>query len=216
MENNLRKITKDEIESMEKVYRLNLVNGLSGIKPANLVGSISKENITNLAIVSSVVHLSSSPALLGFMQRPTSVPRHTYTNIHETGEFSINLVTRNFTDKAHYTSARFEDFQSEFKECGFTEQFYAESKAPCVAESPLKILLKWEEEYVIKSSSTILMVGSIQSVYIQENAIDVSGMIDMEVIKAAAVSGLNTYYNATKAASYTYARVGEFPQNQNL
>lgn len=199
---------------MDKVYRLNLINSLSGIKPVNLVGTQSKHNITNLAIVSSVVHLSSSPALMGFMQRPTSVPRHTYRNIHETGVFSINMVNTGFTDKAHYTSAKFDDFQSEFDQCGLTPQFFKESKAPCVAESPLKILLRFEEEYFIKSSGTTLMVGSIQSVYLPEKAVDAAGMIDMEGLETAGVSGLNTYYNVTKKATYPYARVGQFPQNQ--
>lgn len=208
------KITKHDIGRMEKVYRLNLVNSLSGVKSVNLIGTISAGNITNLAVVSSVVHLSSSPAILGFMQRPLTVPRHTYKNIHETGEFSINMVSRNFTGKAHYTSAKFDDSQSEFEECGFTPQYFDESKAPCVAESPLKILLKYEEEYSIQASGTILMVGSVQAVYLPQNAVDDTGMIDMELLQAAGLSGLNTYYDLTKTAVYPYARVGQIPQNQ--
>jgi len=211
-----RKITKAEIDAMEKVYRLNLVNGLSGIKAVNLVGTVSAGNINNLAVISSVVHLSSSPALLGFMQRPVTVERHTYRNIHETGEFSVNMVAGYQTASAHYTSARFSDFQSEFEECGFTPQFFPESKAPCVAESPLKILLKFEEEYFIRASRTILLVGSIQSVYLPPDAVDQSGMVDLEQLQAAGVSGLNTYYSVAKSAAYSYARVGEFPQNEIL
>lgn len=211
---NQMEITRHDIETMEKVYRLNLVNSLSGVKSVNLVGTISKNRITNLAVISSVVHLSSSPALLGFMMRPASVPRHTYANIQDTGEYSINMVSRSFTDKAHYTSANFQELQSEFDQCGLSAQFFYESKAPCVAESPLKILLKFEEEYFIKSSGTLLMVGSIQSVHLPDNAIDDAGMIDMEGIEAAGVSGLNTYYKLSKMASYAYARVGQFPQNQ--
>ena len=214
MQADLKEITKTDLETMDRVYRLNMVNSLSGIKSVNLVGTISKNEITNLAVISSLVHLSSSPALMGFLQRPTTVLRHTYTNIHETGEYSINLVSRNFTHKAHYTSAKFGDLQSEFDECGLTPQYFKESKVPFVAESPLKILLKFEEEYFIKSSGTILMVGSIQSVYLPQNAIDDVGMIDMEGLQATGVSGLNTYYSLTKVASYPYARVGQFPQNQ--
>lgn len=214
MSANLMEITKHDLETMEKVYRLNLVNCLSGIKSVNLVGTISKNNITNLAVISSVIHLSSSPALLGFMQRPATVPRHTYTNIHDTGEYSVNMVSHSFTDKAHYTSANFQDFESEFDQCGLNAQFFSESKAPCVAESPLKILLKFEEEYFIQSSGTLLMVGSIQAVYLPENAVDAAGMIDMEGIEAAGVSGLNTYYKLSKMATYPYARAGQFPENQ--
>ena len=214
MPDSFRKITKDDLERMDRIYRLNLVNSLSGIKSVNLVGTISSKNITNLAVISSVVHFSSSPALLGFMQRPVTVPLHTYRNIHETGEFTINMVSSDFTANAHYTSAKFDDFQSEFEACGLTPQYFTESKAPCVAESPLKIVLKFEEEYLIKASNTILMVGSVQSVYVLPDAIDVDGMIDLELLKAAGLSGLNTYYNVSKMARYPYARINAFPQNQ--
>jgi len=199
---------------MSKLFRLNLVNSLSGIKPVNLVGTISKNKITNMAVFSSVVHLSSSPALIGFMQRPTTVPRHTYKNIQETGEFTINMVSSTFADKAHYSSAKFEDSQSEFEHCGLSEQFFPESKAPFVAESPLKIALRYEEEYYIKASSTLLIVGSVQSVRLPEKAIIDNGMIDLERIETIGVSGLNSYYSINKIASYPYARPGQFPVKQ--
>ena len=214
MQINLTEITKEQIEVMNKVYRLNLINSLAGIKPVNLVGTISKNNITNLSVISSVVHLSSSPALMGFVQRPATVPRHTYKNIHETGEFTINMVTRYFTDKAHYTSAKFDESLSEFEQCGLTEQFLKGISAPFVAESPLKIGLKFEEEYLIKSSKTMLMVGSIQGIYLPQDAVDNSGMIDMEKLEAAGISGLNNYYSIKKIATYPYARPGQFPENQ--
>jgi len=214
MHSKLTEITKEQIEEMSKVYRLNLINSLAGIKPVNLVGTISKDNNTNLSVISSVVHLSSSPALLGFMQRPATIPRHTYKNIHETGEFTINMVTRYFTDKAHYTSAKFDESVSEFDQCGLTTQFFKGSRVPFVAESPLKIRLKFEEEYLIKSSKTMLIVGSIQEVYLPQHAVDNSGMINMEILDATGVSGLNNYYSIKKIATYPYARPGQYPENQ--
>ena len=75
-------LSKQDIANTSRIRRLNIVNSLSGIKPANLVGTISNNNETNLAIFSSVVHLGSDPALLGFVLRPEQeVRRHTYENI---------------------------------------------------------------------------------------------------------------------------------------
>ena len=54
-----------DIKSMSKIFRLNLINSITGIKPANLIGTKSKDNLENLAIFSSVVHLGSNHALLG-------------------------------------------------------------------------------------------------------------------------------------------------------
>ena len=59
--------TKKDIDSMNRVRRLKLINSITGVKPANLVGTKSKKGVSNLAIMSSVVHLSSDPALIGFI-----------------------------------------------------------------------------------------------------------------------------------------------------
>lgn len=75
------KLYVQDIESMDKRYRTNFVNSLPGFKSANLIGTISHSGIPNLAIFSSVIHVGASPALMGMLFRPVSVPRHTYQNI---------------------------------------------------------------------------------------------------------------------------------------
>ena len=62
--------TKQDIQAMDRVTRLKIINSVTGIKPGNLIGTLSKDGITNLAVFSSVVHLGSDPALLGFISRP--------------------------------------------------------------------------------------------------------------------------------------------------
>ena len=66
----MKHFTKKNILEMDKVKRLNIVNSITGIKPGNLIGTISNDNFPNLAIFSSIVHLGSNPALLGFILRP--------------------------------------------------------------------------------------------------------------------------------------------------
>ena len=63
-------LTKQDILDSDRIKRLNMINSLTGIKPGNIVGSISNDGKTNLAIISSVVHLSSKPGLIGFIMRP--------------------------------------------------------------------------------------------------------------------------------------------------
>ena len=84
--------TRDQINDLEKIKKINLINSCSGYKSANLIGTISKEGITNVAVFSSVTHLGSNPPTLGFIIRPTTVPRDTYKNILESGIFTINHV----------------------------------------------------------------------------------------------------------------------------
>ena len=72
-------ITQKGLVEMNRIERLNLINSLSGIKPANLIGTINEDGTENLAIFSSVVHLGSNPALFGFVLRPRGeVRRHTH------------------------------------------------------------------------------------------------------------------------------------------
>ncbi|WP_373397819.1 flavin reductase [Algoriphagus halophilus] len=93
-------LTKEELDQMDRNYRLNLINSISGIKPANLIATKSVDDQENVAIFSSVVHLGSSPAQLGFIMRPqTEIPRDTYPNIMETGYYTINHVSESFIKK---------------------------------------------------------------------------------------------------------------------
>ena len=77
----MKHITRDDISQMEKLERLNIINSCTGYKSANLIATISKDGIPNVAIFSSITHLGSNPGLLGFIVRPTTVPRDTYENL---------------------------------------------------------------------------------------------------------------------------------------
>ena len=211
---NLRAITRPEIEAMDKIQRLNLVNHVTGFKPANLVGTRSSDGVSNVAIISSVLHLSSSPAVLGFMQRPTTVPRHTYRNIRDTGSFTINHVHTDFVDRAHYSSAKFDEQESEFLACNLGEQYLGGFPAPFVEESRLKIAVKYLDTYEIKESNTLFVVGSIEAIYLPEEALAADGQIDLNLLGTAAISGLNNYHSAKQIASFPYARPGQFPANE--
>ncbi|MEM6687604.1 MAG: flavin oxidoreductase, partial [Bacteroidota bacterium] len=50
-------ITRTDIDTMEKLYRINLINSCSGYKSANLIGTKSTDGFTNVAVFSSVTHL---------------------------------------------------------------------------------------------------------------------------------------------------------------
>lgn len=205
-------LTKEDIAQLERKKRLNIINSVSGIKPANLIGTISNEGQTNVAIFSSVIHLGSNPALLGFITRPTEeIPRHTYSNIQENGCFTINHVPVSIVEKAHYTSAKLDRSISEFDRCGLTAEYIKDFKAPFVQESSLKIGLKIVDEIPIKINGTILMIGAIEHLILPEEAVNEQGYIDLSLNHTAGISGLNSYYALSPIASFPYARPDEIP-----
>ena len=205
-------ITKENIFEFEKLYKTNLINSLSGFKSANLIGTISPEGKTNLAIFSSVIHVGANPPLMGLLMRPVTVQRHTYTNIKETGFYTINHINKDILKQAHQTSARYDEDISEFDACGLTPEYSQNIIAPYVKESGIKIGLKFVEEHEIKSNSTIFMVGEIQEVIIPDDALLNDGYLDIETAGTVGISGLDSYHNTERIARLAYAKPGVEPK----
>lgn len=205
-------ITKENISEFEKLYRTNLFNSLSGFKSANLIGTISKEGKTNLAIFSSVIHVGANPPLMGLLMRPVSVERHTYHKIKETGFFTINQIHKDIFKQAHQTSARYDKDVSEFDACGLTPEFTEIVKAPYVKESKIKIGLKFLEEHEIKSNRTIFIVGEIIEIIFPDEVIVKTGYVDIEKAETIVISGLDSYHETKRIARLSYAKPNTDPK----
>jgi len=203
---------KKDLLDLGSVKRLNIINSITGIKPANLIGTISKDNKPNVAIFSSIVHLGSNPALIGFIVRPTGeIPRNTYDNILNNGHYTINHVGENFIKNAHYTSAKFESDVSEFEVCNLKEEYLFDFKAPFVKESPIKLGMKYLESIPIERNGTILVIGEVEHVIVPEEVMSDKGYINLADAKVTGITGLNSYYKLEKIGSFPYARVSEIP-----
>ncbi|MEZ5197311.1 MAG: hypothetical protein R2764_13210 [Bacteroidales bacterium] len=68
----------EKIKGLEKGFRANFINSLSGFKSISLCGTINSDNIENLAIFNTVIHVGSNPPLLGMLIRPPVVRRDTW------------------------------------------------------------------------------------------------------------------------------------------
>ncbi len=203
--------TKEEILSLEKHFRTNLINSVSGFKSANLVGTAGPGGNTNLAIFSSVIHVGANPPLLGMLFRPVTVARHTYENIKATGVFTLNHVNREIFKAAHQTSARYEDGLSEFEAVGLTPWYSGNFAAPFVKEAAVKTGLRLVEETEIKANGTIFMVGEIVEMILPEGVVSTDGYIDLEKAGTVAISGLDSYHSTERLARLTYAKPDRQP-----
>ena len=210
-------LNKDSIQQLEKVDRINLMNSITGISPANLIGTISNDFIENLAIFSSIIHLGSDPPLMGFILRPAKYnTRDTYENIIETNKFTINHVNLDMIERSHYTSVKFDKNESEFQKCKFTAEYLNNFQAPYVKESYVKIGLNLEDIQLIRSNGCRLVIGLVERLYVPDTAIHENGNIQLELLNSIGVGGLNTYYSLDKIADYPYARVNDpFLNNSN-
>jgi len=187
-------LKRHDFDKLDHVHRINLINSCSGYKSANLIGTKSNIGVSNVAIFSSVTHLGSNPPLLGVVFRPvTDVPRNTYENIKETGQFTINHIHIPIIEDAHHTSAKYSKEISEFKITTLEEEFKNDWYAPFVKDAPIQIALTYCEEYLIKSNNCIQLIGEIKDLFIREDLLEKDGFINLEKGNIVAINGLDGY-----------------------
>ena len=195
-----------DIAAMDTRNRAAFVNSLSGFKSANLIGTLSEDGRTNLAIMSSVVHLGSAPPLLAMIIRPGGEERHTLDNILNTGFYSINHVTSAIVEAAHQSAARYDRDTSEFTATGLTAVWHEGFHAPLVAEASIKLGLSLREHQELKINRTHLVVGEIVLVELPEKSMREDGSVDLESAGTVALSGLDTYHGAVTINRMAYAK----------
>jgi len=202
----MKRINKVDLEKYESRKRARLVNSLSGLKSANLIATKSNDGVANLSLVSSVVHIGADPALLGFIIRPDSVRRDTLENIRENHLCTLNHVNEKIVLNAHQASARYDSTINEFQECSLTEEYLDHFTVPYVAESIIKIGLKFVREVKIEENGTHFLIMGIENVYLPDETFLADGSIDFSQTMLMSISGLDTYHTIGKSKRLSYAK----------
>lgn len=205
-------INQSDISAMEQRSRATFVNSLAGVKQVVLVGTRSVGGQSNLAIFNSLIHIGANPALYGLLFRPDTVGRDTLRNIVETGQYTLNYVQAADFEQAHQTSAKYESNISEFSATGFIEQYSEPFIAPFVKEAVVKIGMKFEEKTELKINGTILVIGSIQHIEINETIVGKDGFVSLADENVLACSGLDAYYSVNFLGRLSYAKPEKWPE----
>lgn len=198
--------SKEAIKNLNTRYRNNLINSVSGYKSANLIGSISNQGITNVAVFNSIVHLGSNPALLGFILRPTTVPRHSYQNMKDSGVFTVNHINKDQIEAAHHTSAKYPKEVSEFDHTSLKEVFRPETTAPFVDNAPIQIACRYVNDYHIKENDTLLVIGAIEHLFVQDELLADDGWLQLDKGEIVTINGLDGYALPKLIERFPYAR----------
>lgn len=208
----MKVLKRSDLESMEDDrYRARLINCLSGVKTAVLIGTADKDKNENVAVFSSLFHLGANPALMGLIFRPHVTARHTLENIHETGQFTINIMPASLSDKVHQTSARFPKSPSEFEGAKLKPQWIEGIECPFVEESVLKWHMSFVRQIDIPENGTHMIIGAVENIFIPENILKDDGFVDLEVLDPCLVSGLDCYHQVKNKTRYAYAKPEQSP-----
>lgn len=195
-----------EISELDQRYRTIFINSLAGFRQAVLVGTKSLDNNTNVAIFNSLIHLGASPALFGLISRPETVQRDTLQNMMDTKEFSLNFIKSDSYKKAHQTSARYPKGVSEFEKTGLKAVYEYGFSVPFVENAVVKIAMKYEESILIPLNGTVLIVGSILQVCLDDKLVGDDGFVNLSASKVLISQGLDAYFISQELGRLPYAK----------
>ena len=199
----------DDIQGFSKLYRLNLINSITGYKSANMIGTRSNSGEENVAIFSSITHLGSNPALLHFTLRPNTVPRDTYKNIKENMVFTVNHVSMAQIEQAHHTSAKYDENISEFDQTSLEAEYKMDWYAPFVKGVPIALGCRYLNEYEIKENGCVLIIAAIEHIFVEDKLLQKDGWVKLESGEVVAINGLDGYALPQLQKRMEYARPNE-------
>ena len=197
---------KIDIDKMSKIFRLNLINSITGYKSANLIGTKTDDKINNVAVFSSVTHLGSDPPLIGFITRPENGNRNTYNNILKNRLFTINHIVKNQIISAHQSSAKYPKNISEFDKTDLKSEFKNNFDAPFVKDSPVQIGCSFVNKYFIKENKTTLVIGKIEMLFMDKKLLLEDGFVQLDKEDIITVNGLDGYALPKLIKRLPYAR----------
>lgn len=141
--------------------------------PAVMVscGTMEKSNIITVAWTGI---LNTNPAMVYISVRPE---RFSYNIIKETGEFVINLTTKNLVRATDWCGVRSGAKYDKFKEMKLTKEKSNFVKCPSIKESPVSIECKVKE--IKELGSHHMFVAEVLSINADEKCIDAKGAFDI-------------------------------------
>lgn len=167
--------------------------------PAVLV-SCGTQETANIFTVAWTGIINSEPAMTYISVRPE---RYSYDMIRESGEFVINLTTKDLafaTDYAGVTSGRkvdkIEKLGLHLENCNFV-------KAPMLKESPVCIECKVKE--IKELGSHHMFIAEILSVNVDDKYMDENGRFDMQKCDLLAYSHGEYYTLGEKLGKFGYS-----------
>ncbi len=202
----MHKFTRIDIDKMSKIFRLNLINSITGYNSANLIGTKTDNKINNVAIFSSVTHLGSDPPLIGFITRPENGNRNTYNNILKNKIFTINHIVKNQIISAHQSSAKYPKNVSEFDKTDLKVEFKNNFDATFVKDSPVQIGCSFVNKYFIKENKTTLIIGQVEMLFINKKLLVEDGFVQLDREDVITVNGLDGYALPKLIKRIPYAR----------
>jgi flavin reductase (DIM6/NTAB) family NADH-FMN oxidoreductase RutF len=146
--------------------------------PAVLVTVADNAGNDNVLTVAWTGTVCTNPAMAYVSIRPS---RHSYKMIKETGQFVINLTTKDLAFATDYCGVKSGKDEDKFKTAKLTKEPATYVKAPLIKESPVNI--ECEVTQVIPCGSHDMFIGKVLCVHADEQYMDPTGKFDLSKAK---------------------------------
>ena len=143
--------------------------------PAVLVSCQGKNTAPNLITIAWAGIICSSPPMVSISIRPE---RYSYDMVKETGEFVINLTTKDLAWATDYCGVVSGRNVNKWEKMNLTQQPSKVVIPPAVAESPVNLECKVTE--VKKLGTHDMFIAEIVAVHADEKYLDEKGKFNLE------------------------------------
>lgn len=142
-------------------------------RPIAWVTTVSRSGVRNAAPFSYFTGVSINPPLVLFaVERRNGMKKDTVSNIEETGEFVINLVTADNVEQMNLTSQDFAFGEDELQIAGLTPVPAQYVSPPHIKESPIHMECKLHKILEIGSSPHSLVIGEVLLVHVDDSKME--------------------------------------------
>lgn len=176
-------------------------------RPIAWVSSRSRDGVLNLAPYSFFTVASREPPMLAISIGPRTggeaYPKDTLTNLRESQEFVINIVSMQLANAMHESSINHPPEVDEFVRAGLTPAACEVVKTPRVAEA--KISMECTVEHMLRLGSDYFVIGRMHRYHV-DDALLSNGRIDLAGLDpvgrmAGSFTKIETLFNLPLEAS---------------
>lgn len=157
--------------------------------PVVMVSCARPDEKPNIVTIAWAGTICSDPAMLSISVRKE---RYSYDIIKETGEFVVNLTTKDLAFATDYCGVKSGRDIDKFKECGLTPLESSVVACPGIAEAPVNIECKVEQ--IIPLGSHDMFMAKVVAVKASSEYMDEAGRFDLSLAKPIVYSH-GTYYD---------------------
>ena len=168
--------------------------------PAVMVSTRGTDGKPNILTIAWAGTVNSDPPMVSISVRKN---RYSYKALEETGEFVVNLTTKELVRATDFCGVRSGKDVDKFKECNLTPLESAKISAPGIAEAPVNIECKVISKTDLGTHT--MFVAEVVNVTVDDKYMDEKGKFDLAKAEPIAYSHGEYYSLGEKLGTFGYS-----------